>query len=114
MAHLAQGLGGDRPGVDAHPADDRAAFDDGRVLAELGGLDGRTLAGRARAHDDQVKVMAFAGAGLGGDLWCGLVKHVGSPLLTALARRTRDYNHVVWLRKYWSTELVGENPSPAR
>jgi hypothetical protein len=53
---LAQGLRRDRPGGDAHPADGLGALDHGDPRAELGGLDRRALAARARSDGDQVVV----------------------------------------------------------
>ena len=52
----AQGLGGDRAGVDRDAAEALAALDDGDALAELGGLDGGLLAARSRADDEEVEV----------------------------------------------------------
>ena len=52
----AQRLGGDRAGVDRDAAEPLAALDDGDALAELGGLDGRLLAARAGADDEEVQV----------------------------------------------------------
>ena len=69
------------------PADDSAALDDGRALAELGGLDGGALAGRPRSHDDQVEIMTLAGRRLAVNFWCRLIKHVRSPRQTARRRR---------------------------
>jgi hypothetical protein len=47
---LAQGLAGDRAGLDADAADDALPLDDRGALAQLGGLHGGPLAGRAAAH----------------------------------------------------------------
>src|SRR5204862_3750630 len=55
---LAQGLGGNHPGVgDRHPTGQLVALDDGDPLAEVGSLDGGLLPGRPRADDDQVVVL---------------------------------------------------------
>ena len=53
---LAQRLAGDGAGVDAHAADAARFLDHRRPLAELGGLHGGALSGRATADTDQVVV----------------------------------------------------------
>jgi hypothetical protein len=55
---LAQRLGRDGAGVDAHPADHRLALGYGDPLAQLGGLDGGALAGGSGAEHQQVVIVA--------------------------------------------------------
>ena len=54
---LAQGLGWDRPGVQADPADHVAALHDSHPALELGRGDGRLLPARAGADHQQVEVV---------------------------------------------------------
>jgi hypothetical protein len=51
---FADGFAGDGAGVDGDATDDFEAFDERGAFAELGGLNGRALAGRAGANDDEV------------------------------------------------------------
>jgi hypothetical protein len=54
---FAEGLAGNRAGVDAHAADNRSLLDDGDPLAEFGALDGGAVSGGAGADDRQVVVV---------------------------------------------------------
>ena len=55
LHRFAEGLRGDGAGLDAHAADAALPFDHRHALAELGRLDGGTLAGGTAADADQVE-----------------------------------------------------------
>src|SRR5262249_19180087 len=53
---LAQGVRGDRPGMDRDAAVAVTALGDGDTLAELGCLGGGALAARTRADDEKIEL----------------------------------------------------------
>ena len=55
---LAKGLGGEGAGVDAGAAQVRRSLDQGHPLAEVGGLGGALLPGRAGADHDEVVIVS--------------------------------------------------------
>ena len=68
---LAEGLGGDRAGVDADAADDLPPFANADPPAELGGLDGGVVPGRAGSDDEDVERFHAAHLGAYGRNWQG-------------------------------------------
>src|SRR5262245_32031005 len=58
---LAERLAGDGAGGDAHAADDPTLLDDRRPVAELGGLHGGALAGRAAPETEEIEVVHRSG-----------------------------------------------------
>ena len=69
---FAQGLGGDRAGVDARAAEDRLALDEGDALAEVRRLRRSLFTCRTGADDDQVvHVSSGSVSGAGRRAFCG-------------------------------------------